>query len=58
MQLAWIVVDVLLGGTGYLILRLCGARRVDDAQACVLTGLGFWVLIGFGTGWLLRRSTG
>ncbi|MDR6093319.1 hypothetical protein [Stenotrophomonas sp. SORGH_AS_0321] len=57
-QLAWFVVEIVLGGTGYLILRLLRSRRAEDGDACVLAGLVFWVATGFSVGWWLRRSTG
>ncbi len=41
-QPAWFVVEIVLGGTGYLILRLLRSRRAEDGHACVLAGLVFW----------------
>jgi len=57
-QVVWFVVEIVLTGSGYLVLRLLRSRRCDDPQACLLVGVALWVAMGFGLGWWLRRSTG
>lgn len=57
-QVAWFIVEVVLTGTGHLFLRLLRSPRREDPHACLLVGVAFWVVTGFGVGWWLRRSTG
>lgn len=51
------VVELLLQGTGRLLLRLFRPRSEPGDTACALTGLAFWLAVVAAALWLARTST-